>query len=207
MLAGTSFLSRLRAPTFLKTVDRWSLKDKLPSLGVFYCTCTLSTVAVSCSLIGRLKKNFGLILCTRNTTKPHKIIKLLLTRRNSTQEWSAITRESYHLQVDDGKQTITITGQQPVGVFYGVQTLLAVIEGTCEVARMSVKDSPRFSYRGLMIDVGRNFMPKKDILKLLDAMAMFKMNKLHFHLTENEGWRLEIPGIKELTEVCASFVH
>ena len=52
-----------------------------------------------------------------------------------------------------------------------------------------------------MLDVGRNFIPKHEILKLLDAMAMYKMNKFHLHLSENEGWRLEIPGLEELTQV------
>ena len=52
-----------------------------------------------------------------------------------------------------------------------------------------------------MADVSRNFIPKDDILRLLEAMAMFKLNKFHFHLTDDEGWRLEIPGLEELTEV------
>ena len=86
-------------------------------------------------------------------------------------------------------------------MFYGVQTLLSLIDDQGLVPQVSIKDSPRFSYRGLMLDVGRNFIPKHEILKLLDAMAMYKMNKFHFHLSENEGWRLEIPGLEELTQV------
>jgi len=69
------------------------------------------------------------------------------------------------------------------------------------VPQVSIKDSPRFSYRGLMLDVVRNFQPKREVMKLLDVMAMYKMNKFHFHLSDNEGWRLEIPGIEELTSV------
>ena len=130
-----------------------------------------------------------------------KVINLLLTTPNNNQPISATAHESYDLQVDDTKEVIVITGQEPAGVFYGVQTLLALINDKGEVPQVSIKDSPGFPYRGLMVDVGRNFIPKSEILKLLDAMAMYKMNKLHFHLTENEGWRLEIPGIEELTEV------
>lgn len=113
-------------------------------------------------------------------------------------EWSA---ESYHLEVNISHPVISITGARNAGVFYGVQTLLALINDKGEVPQVSIKDSPRFSYRGLMIDVARNFQPKREILKLLDVMAKYKMNKLHFHLTDNEGWRLQIPGIEELTSV------
>ena len=59
----------------------------------------------------------------------------------------------------------------------------------------------RFAYRGLMVDVSRNFFPKDTIMQLLNVMATYKMNKFHFHLTDDEGWRIEIPSIPELTEV------
>ena len=64
---------------------------------------------------------------------------------------------------------------------------------------MSVKDAPRFQYRGLMLDISRNFHNKTSILKMLDVMANYKLNKLHLHLTDDEGWRLEIPDLQELT--------
>ena len=111
------------------------------------------------------------------------------------------SEESYYLEVNTFHLSINITGTGNAGVFYGVQTLLALMNDKGEVPQVSIKDSPRFSYRGLMVDVARNFQPKHEILKLLDVMAMYKMNKLHFHLTDNEGWRLEIPGIEELTSV------
>ena len=114
--------------------------------------------------------------------------------------------ESYDLQVDDSKEIITITGQGPAGVYYGVQTLLALMSDKGEVPLVSIKDSPRFSYRGLMIDVARNFQPKSEILKLLDVMAMYKMNKFHFHLSDSEGWRLQIPGLEELTTVRSNSI-
>ena len=90
-------------------------------------------------------------------------------------------------------------------MFYGVQTLLALVTKEGQVPEVQIRDSPRFSYRGLMVDIARNFQPKNEILKLLDVMAMYKMNKLHFHLTDNEGWRLEMPGIEELTSVSIAF--
>ncbi|MCV5949252.1 family 20 glycosylhydrolase, partial [Escherichia coli] len=67
--------------------------------------------------------------------------------------------------------------------------------------QLSIQDAPRFDYRGVMVDVARNFHSKDAILATLDQMAAYKMNKLHLHLTDDEGWRLEIPGLPELTEV------
>lgn len=129
------------------------------------------------------------------------MIKLVLKSLDPLQRTLPITNESYDLEVDVSKELVTISGQGSDGVFYGVQTLLALMSDKGEVPLVSIKDSPRFPYRGLMVDVGRNFLPTNEILKLLDVMAMYKMNKFHFHLTENEGWRLQIPGLEELTEV------
>lgn len=109
--------------------------------------------------------------------------------------------EAYQLTVDATEELITITGTGNAGVFYGIQTLLALMDDQGFVPQVSIRDSPRFPYRGLMVDVARNFQSKQEIIKLLDVMAMYKMNKLHFHLSDNEGWRLEIPGIEELTLV------
>ncbi|PFX20833.1 Beta-hexosaminidase [Stylophora pistillata] len=120
----------------------------------------------------------------------------------SNQDQSPSTaNDSYSLEVGDSKELITITGQSSSGVFYGIQTLLALMNERGEVTAVSIKDSPRFSYRGLMVDVARNFKSKQDIMKVLDAMAMYKMNKFHFHLSDSEGWRLEIPGLEELTTI------
>ena len=109
--------------------------------------------------------------------------------------------EWYSLVVDPSKELITITGKGPAGVFYGVQTLLALRNSKGRVPKVSIKDAPRYSYRGMHLDVARNFKAKEYVFKLLDAMAMYKLNKFHFHLTDDEGWRLEIPGLPELTKV------
>ena len=75
------------------------------------------------------------------------------------------------------------------------------------VPNVIINDSPRYEFRGMELDVGRNFMPKSEVKKLIDAMAMYKLNKFHFHLTDDEGWRLEIPGLPELTEVGKSLTR
>lgn len=148
------------------------------------------------------KGKLGLKVSSEEDPGIAKIIKLSLVTPNTNKRLSLTAHESYQIHVSERKEnTISITGERPSGVFYGVQTLLALIDDQGLVPQVSIKDSPRFSYRGLMLDVGRNFIPKHEILKLLDAMAMYKMNKFHFHLSENEGWRLEIPGLEELTQV------
>ena len=111
------------------------------------------------------------------------------------------SQEAYTLRVNADSQSILITGQSRVGVFYGVQSLLSLSEPDGMVPHMTINDAPRYEYRGMELDVGRNFMPQSEVLKLIDAMATYKLNKFHFHLTDDEGWRLEIPGLPELTEV------
>jgi len=76
---------------------------------------------------------------------------------------------------------------------------LLAFDGT--IAEMNITDSPRFGYRGVELDVASNFVPKSTIMKLLNVMALYKLNKLQLKLANNEGWRLEIPEIPELTQV------
>lgn len=128
--------------------------------------------------------------------------KVLLEMPEDTQQLSnPSSNESYQLEVNVSEELIKITGTGKAGVFYGVQILLALMDDKGLVPQVSIKDSPRYSYRGLMLDVVRNFQPKGEVMKLLDVMAVYKMNKFHFHLSDNEGWRLEIPGLEELTSV------
>ena len=108
--------------------------------------------------------------------------------------------EAYSMEVDPSKDVVRIVGKTPRGVFWGAQSLLSIVNQG-KAPWVTVKDAPRYEYRGLSIDVARNFLPKKEVMKILDGMATFKMNKLHLHLTDDEGWRLEIPGLPQLTEV------
>ena len=119
--------------------------------------------------------------------------------------------ENYRLHVD--KKGIEITAADAKGFFYAFQTLRlalpSAIEGTetthteWDVPAMDVTDGPRFGYRGLMLDVARFFSPKEEVLKIIDCMAMLKLNKLHIHLSDDTGWRLEIKRYPKLTEVGA----
>ncbi|MEW7850026.1 family 20 glycosylhydrolase [Massilia aurea] len=122
--------------------------------------------------------------------------------------------EAYSLTVRAGSGNnggITIVGNSPAGVAHGVHTLrdLLPLPGATaqSLPEVTIVDAPRFEYRGFMLDVSRNFHTKATVFKWLDLMARFKLNKFHFHLTEDEGWRLEIAGLPELTSIGAVRGH
>jgi hexosaminidase len=119
--------------------------------------------------------------------------------------------EAYELVVDP-EAGIRIVGGSPAGVFYGVQSLRSLLPAPVpgkglRLAAVRVVDAPRFGYRGFMLDVARNFQPKAVVLRTLDLLARYKLNVFHFHLTEDEGWRLEIPSLPELTATGARRGH
>ncbi|MFJ3585331.1 beta-N-acetylhexosaminidase [Streptomyces sp. NPDC090127] len=121
--------------------------------------------------------------------------------------------EAYRLTVvaDRG---VEIVGGGPAGVFWGAQTLRQLLgpdafrraprpDAVAAVAGQTVTDAPRFRWRGLMLDVARHFLPKDDVLRQLDLLAAHKLNVFHFHLTDDQGWRVEIKRHPRLTEVGA----
>ncbi|XP_031565065.1 uncharacterized protein LOC116300346 [Actinia tenebrosa] len=138
----------------------------------------------------------------------HKVISLKIDNPGIKMKGiDSSNHEAYLLNVNTADQTVRVVGNSPRSVFYGIQTLLSLVDKDDSVPEVFIQDSPRYSYRGMHLDVGRNFMPKSAVLRLLDAMATYKMNKFHFHLTDDEGWRLEIPGLPELTQVGARRCH
>lgn len=104
---------------------------------------------------------------------------------------------------------VDVVGYDEAGLFYGLQSMLAVLpaDGTLTLPHISVEDAPRLAYRGAFLDVARNFHSKQAVLRLLDQMAAYKLNKFHFHLSDDEGWRIEVPGLPELTEVGSKRCH
>jgi hexosaminidase len=110
---------------------------------------------------------------------------------------------AYHMSVN-GKH-ISIVGDDEEGVFYGVQSLIQLLPvqktGTVSVPAVEVKDAPRFAYRGAHLDVGRHFFDADFIKKYIDLLAMYKLNVFHWHLTEDQGWRIEIKRYPELTQI------
>lgn len=124
----------------------------------------------------------------------------------------ALEPEGYRLATGTG-QSVVITGGSPAGVFWGAQTLRQLLgpeafrrapvsDGVpARVPFTDIEDRPRFSWRGMMLDVSRHFLPKDDVLRYLDLLAAHKLNVFHFHLTDDQGWRVEIKRYPKLTEV------
>ncbi|PVY42331.1 family 20 glycosylhydrolase [Pontibacter virosus] len=129
------------------------------------------------------------------------------------QQKKGLGPEAYELQVSP--QEVVIAASTPAGAFYGTQSLKTLIPAEALTKKQSavslpglrVSDEPRFGHRAFMMDVARNFQTKEQVLKVLDLMALYKLNVLHFHLNDDEGWRLEIPGLPELTEVGSKRGH
>ncbi|TKG92882.1 hypothetical protein EYV94_18080 [Puteibacter caeruleilacunae] len=120
-----------------------------------------------------------------------------------------LATEQYKLTIDNKK--VNIQGGSPAGVFYGIQTLLQLLptdvygEGTVAsdyaLPPVIVDDSPRFDYRGMMIDVSRHFIQFDDLLQYVELLGQHKVNTLHLHLCDDQGWRLEIKAYPELTKI------
>ena len=121
-----------------------------------------------------------------------------------------LPEEGYRLHILGG--VIRIEASTPAGMFYGIQTLLRLFpagphRASYLLPAVAITDQPRFGYRSVMLDVGRNFQTQKEVLRLLDLMAFCKLNVFHFHLTDDEGWRLQIASLPELTTVGAKRGH
>lgn len=108
---------------------------------------------------------------------------------------------------------VVITANAPAGLFYGVQTLMqlfpkeietkSTVKADWTIPAVNITDYPRFGWRGLMLDVSRNFFTKEEVKRYLDEMSKFKFNTFHWHLTDDNGWRIEIKSLPRLTEVGA----
>ncbi len=124
------------------------------------------------------------------------------------------TPEAYQLLISK-EEGIVVVGADKAGVFYGIQTLLSQFPPEAwanpgpgpEIKAVFITDRPEFAYRGFMLDIARNFIEPDDIKKLIRVMAYYKLNKLHLHMTDDEGWRLEIPSLPELTELGSKRGH
>ncbi|MGV3764374.1 family 20 glycosylhydrolase [Parapedobacter sp.] len=129
------------------------------------------------------------------------------------RQQQGIHPEGYRLVVDTGG--VVIEASTPAGAFYGIQSLKGFLPSSAWAAQeasvalqgVTITDEPRFSHRAVMLDISRNFQTKEQVMKILDLLALYKVNVMHFHFSEDEAWRLEIPGLPELTEVGARRGH
>lgn len=130
-----------------------------------------------------------------STSPNEKVIELALGLENDN-------KEAYRLEVTENK--VIITGASEAGVFYGIQTLRKSIPANDRkalLAPVTINDQPRFGYRGVMLDVARHFQPISFIKKYIDLLALHNINRFHWHLTEDQGWRIEIKQYPKLTEL------
>ncbi len=156
-------------------------------------------------LVQKLNAPTGLGL-TAKTAKTGAIQLILLDQVNSV-----IGQEGYLLEVTP--KGIVLSANQPAGLFYGMQTLLQLLPKEIEsrtvakaawtVPAVKITDYPRFGWRGIMLDVSRHFFSKADVKTFIDQLARLKYNTFHWHLTDDNGWRLEIKSLPKLTSVGA----
>lgn len=113
---------------------------------------------------------------------------------------------SYRLDIQPTE--IVIAANDAAGFSYGLSSLASLVDvNSLKANAMTIEDSPRYPFRGMHIDVARNFHSKQLLLDLLDQMAAYKLNKLHLHMADDEGWRLEIDGLPELTDIGSKRCH
>ncbi|MCX7985885.1 MAG: family 20 glycosylhydrolase [Bacteroidales bacterium] len=144
-----------------------------------------------------------------NSAEKYADIQLLIHSKKN----QLLGNEGYELNISNKK--ITITANTPAGVFYGIQTLLQLLPSSqtpttntmgktkIQIPCVRITDYPRFSWRGLMLDVSRHFFGKEEVKRYIDQMVQYKFNTLHLHLTDDNGWRIEIKSLPRLTEVGA----
>eukprot|EP00928_Gymnodinium_smaydae_P062363 TRINITY_DN46248_c0_g1_i1.p1 TRINITY_DN46248_c0_g1~~TRINITY_DN46248_c0_g1_i1.p1 ORF type:complete len:608 (-),score=159.08 TRINITY_DN46248_c0_g1_i1:51-1874(-) len=122
---------------------------------------------------------------------------------NLTIDGSKLSEEGYEMDVEE--QRISLTAGGEAGLSYGIRTLLQLVptSGDAVLPRVHIEDSPRFAWRGLHLDESRHFFGVDAVKRLLEVMATYKLNRFHWHLTDDQGWRLPIKDYPALTEVGA----
>lgn len=157
-----------------------------------------------------LVKNSGTKLTFKSVPNPSQQQKAIIFELNKTPN-AELGTEGYELEVKD--ESVRIVANQPAGIFYAMQTFRQLLPSDYErkddmvgigmLMGCKIKDYPRFGWRGLMLDVSRHFFTKEEVKQYIDVMASYKFNVLHWHLTDDNGWRIEIKSLPKLTEVGA----
>ena len=152
-----------------------------------------------------IKKMYGISLKIDKTQKDTKALQKGDIVLNYDKIENPIAG-AYHLSVSEEK--VYIGGDNATGVFYGIQTLIQLlptsVNAALSIPQLTIDDKPRFAYRGMHLDVGRHFFSIDFIKKYIDFIAAHKMNTFHWHLTEDQGWRIEIKKYPKLTTIGAT---
>ncbi len=158
-------------------------------------TSTFNDAAFIDYAIDIIKSKTGHTLQKTNKSQVENHIQLIFDESLAEEEY----------KVDIMPLKITIKGQK-AGLFYGLLTVSQIIsseDGKYQIPCAIIHDEPAFGYRGIMLDASRHFIPVGQIKKIIDKMAYYKLNKLHWHLTDDQGWRLQILQYPKLTEIAA----
>ncbi|GAA0880175.1 family 20 glycosylhydrolase [Algoriphagus jejuensis] len=194
---GLSLLPKSDLPPFLPTPKSWR-----------YTGETLKITNAELAVVGApefAKESTFLLESINNSYKP-KVNAAETPIQIRLEKDSTLPDEGYKIKISD--RNVSITASKPKGAFHGVQSFLALMpadfwkgqKDELTLPQLEIEDFPAYGYRGFFLDVARNFQPKSQILKILDMMSFYKLNVFHFNMVNDEGWRLEIPGLPELTE-------
>jgi hexosaminidase len=197
-------LSIIPAPTSVKTGDgHFTLSDRTP----IYISKETALEKVGQYFLDRVNPPTGFDLKI-SSQKADQSIRFILNEK----EDKSLGKEGYNLNVTS--QNVQISANTPAGIFYGIQTLMQLFPKEIEkgsissgttwtIPAVSITDQPRFSWRGVMFDVSRHFYSKEYLMRYIDQLARYKYNLLHLHMTDDNGWRIEIKSLPRLTSVGA----
>ncbi|WP_244970336.1 family 20 glycosylhydrolase [Flavobacterium macrobrachii] len=168
-------------------------------LGKGSCTITAKTTI-------QAAKNSFEANYLKEVIKAQTGLDLMITSKNSSNSIQLILKSpdatnvnKEHYELSSSRNKIVITAFSNQGILYGIQTLsqLLPLEKSSEirVPWMNISDEPKYAWRGMHLDCARHFFPKEFIKKYIDYLAMYKMNTFHWHLTDDQGWRIEIKKI------------
>jgi hexosaminidase len=171
-----------------------------PDVNIFVTDNTSEVVSIGRFLADFLRQatndDFNIYVGSQNA----KSIQLTLSGDASLGE------EGYELSITT--DSVQLSANRPAGLFYGVQTLRQLLptyaSGTVSLPAVSIRDIPRFAWRGAMLDVARHFFGVEEVKRYLDLISHYKMNRLHLHLSDDQGWRIEIKSWPRLTEIGGS---
>ena len=206
-MAGNPVVSIIPKPVKMKMgAGNFVISDRT---GLFFTAGDKEAMSTASMFANQLEMAGGPVLTALGVSKDHRNLNCIVF---SIVKDSHIPAEGYILTVS--KDNIIIEGGSGAGLFYGLQTLLqllppeifaskAIQPGDWNVPCITIQDHPRFPYRGMHLDVSRHFFPKEFILKYIDLIASFKMNTFHWHLTDDNGWRIEIKKYPKLMETSA----
>lgn len=149
-------------------------------------------------LVEKFQQDIGMALSIEQSSEKRAKNQIVF----NLNEQAEVAQEGYLLSITT--ETISITARDYGGLFNGFQTLRQTfpLEKSNKILlpAMEIKDNPRFAWRGIMLDVSRHFQPKEFVLKQIDVLSAYKINKFHWHLTDDQGWRVEIKKYPQLTE-------